>query len=396
MDYLFEISERLIAHASTDIQRPQLQKLSQGGRMIGLKGARGVGKSTLLLQFAKSFLRDKKKLYISLDDIAFADQRLTDFADTFVKLGGECLLLDEVHSYKGWARELKNIYDRYPGLQVLFTGSSMLQLSDGLPELSRRAVIHDLPALSFREYLLFETGISFELLSLEDILRDHQRLSKEIWQEIRPLQHFEAYLKGGCYPYFFENPETYDIRLRETVIRVIESDLLITTGISPSSMEKIKQLLYIISHSVPFKPNIDKLAERMQIGKNNLKAYFRYLDMAGITRSLFSAKKGISLLTKPEKVYLAHPNLMHSLNPGQVNAGTQRESFFLSQLAPLHTVTEPDKADFRVDDHYLFEIGGKNETPAQIKGESNAYLAVDGIETGFGNRIPLWLFGFLY
>ncbi|MCH8486709.1 MAG: AAA family ATPase [Candidatus Cyclonatronum sp.] len=396
MDYLFEISERLISHAPEAVVRNQLAQLSEGGRMIGIKGARGVGKSTLLLQFARMKLQDKKKIYVSLDDIAFAQQGLADFADAFVKRGGEYLLIDEVHSYSGWAREMKNIYDRYPGLHVLFTGSSMLQLSEGLGELSRRAVIYDLPGLSFREYIQFATGKTFDVIPLSSILSDHQQIAKTIWQEIRPLQHFEDYLRGGYYPYYFENPQTYDLRLRETVVRVIESDLLLTTGISPASMEKVKQLLHIISHSVPFKPNIDKLAERMQTGKNNLKAYFRYLDLAGLTRSLFSAKKGISLLTKPEKVYLSHPNIMHSLNPGEVNPGTQRESFLLSQLAPIHTVHEPDRGDFLVDRSLLLEVGGKNKTAAQISGEENAWLAIDGIETGYGNRIPLWLFGFLY
>ena len=396
MDYLFEISERLIENVPRKIIREPMQWLSRGDRMIGIKGARGVGKSTLLLQYASEKLQGRSKLYISLDDIEFAHRGLAQFADEFVKHGGEYLLVDEVHSYSGWAREMKNIYDRYPDLNIVFTGSSMLQLSEGLSQLSRRAVIFDLPGLSLREYIRFKTGIHFDPIRLDSLLQNHVAYAKKIWKSIRPLQHFNDYLKGGYYPYYFENPETYDLRLKETVIKVIESDLLITSGINKSNVEKIKQLLYIISHSVPFKPNIDKLSDRMQIGKNTLKAYLRYLDLAGITRSLFSEKKGISLLTKPEKVYLSHPNIMYCLNPGDVNTGTIRESFLLSQLSPDHTVYYPGKGDFLVDWEYLVEVGGKNKSGAQISGQKNAWLAVDGIETGMGNRIPLWLFGFLY
>ena len=395
MNEFFEISERLIEQAPSEIVREQADLFSGGGRMIGIKGARGVGKSTLLLQFAKEKLKNRRKLYISLDDILFAHRGLADFADEFVKLGGEYLLIDEVHSYSGWARELKNIYDRYSGLRVLFTGSSILQLSDGLNELSRRAVIYDLPGLSLREYIRFKTGIRFEPIPLEQILDNHVAIVKPIWKEIRPLQYFNEYLRGGYYPYYFEHPQTYDLRLKESVIKVIESDLLITSGITPGNMEKIKQLLYIISHSVPFKPNVDKLAGRMQVGRNTLKTYFRYLDIAGITRSLFSEKKGISLLTKPEKVYLHHPNLMYSLNPSDVNTGTARETFLLSQLANSQTIHYPGTGDFLVNRQHLIEVGGKNKTNTQIKNQKNAWLAIDGIETGMGNRIPLWLFGFL-
>jgi len=396
MNDLFELSERLIEQVPAAIVREKLELLSGGSRMIGIKGARGVGKSTLLLQFAKLNLRESKKLYVSLDDILFAERGLADVADEFVKLGGEYLLIDEVHSYSGWAKELKNIYDRYPGLNVIFTGSSILQLSDGLSELSRRAVIHDLPGLSLREYIHFQIGIRFDPVSLEQIFENHDAIAKTIWKQIRPLQYFNDYLRGGYYPYYFEDPPTYDLRLKESVIKVIESDLLITSGITSGNMEKIKQLLYIISHSVPFKPNVDKLAGRMQIGRNTLKTYFRYLDIAGITRSLFSEKKGISLLTKPEKVYLHHPNIMYSLNPADVNTGTVRETFLLSQLANSHTLHYPKTGDVLVDRQHLIKVGGKNKTEAQIKQQPNTWLAIDGIETGMGNRIPLWLFGFLY
>lgn len=396
MNDFFEISERLIEYTPTKFIREQINRLSDGGRMIGIKGGRGVGKSTLLLQFAKQKLKNKKKLYISLDDILFAERSLSDFADEYVKIGGEYLLIDEVHSYNGWAKELKNIYDRYPDLHVVFTGSSMLQLSDGLSELSRRVVMYDLSGLSLREFIHFQTGIRFESVSLEELLENHMAIAKSIWKEIKPLQFFKEYLRAGYYPYYFEHPQTYNLRVKESVIKVIESDMLIATGINMGNMEKIKQLLYIISHSVPFKPNIEKLSSRMHIGKNTLKSYFRYLDMAGITRSLYNEKKGISLLTKPAKVYLSHPNVMYSLNPQDVNIGTIRESFLLSQLASLHTLHYPATGDVMIDRKYLIEVGGKNKTDAQIRDQKHSWLAIDDIESGMGNRIPLWLFGFLY
>ena len=291
----------------------------------------------------------EKKLYVSLDDIEFSNRSLVSLADEFVKLGGEYLLLDEVHSYANWAQEIKNLHDRYPDLQVLFTGSSMLQLNEGTHDLSRRAAFYELQGLSLREYIQFSTGIEFSTVTLTDIFEHHEALARGIWKKIKPLQYFNEYLRGGYYPFYFEHKPTYEIRLRETITKVIESDLLIATGISADNMKKVKLLLHIISQSVPFQPNIDKLAERMGIGKNTLKDYFRYLEIAGLTRSLFTQKKGVTRLTKPEKVYLRHPNLMYSLNPADVNMGSARESFLLSQLPEKHEVHYPEKGDFLID-----------------------------------------------
>ncbi|MCH8568886.1 MAG: AAA family ATPase [Balneolales bacterium] len=395
-DLLFEISGRLVENTPLKITRELITRIRDSGRLTGIKGARGVGKTTLLLQYAKQHLKGKKYLYVSLDDILFSEIRLTDFADDYVKMGGQFLLLDEVHSYSGWAKEIKNIFDRYTELNIVFTGSSMIQLSEGLPELSRRAVILDMPGLSLREYIQFSRGINFEAHNIVDILYKHTSITPEIWKKIKPIEVFNEYLKSGYYPYYFEHPETYDLRLKETVIKVLESDLLITAGISYTNVDKLKKLLYIISHSVPFKPNIDKLSSRLGIGKNTLKQYLKYLDMASITSSLFSAKKGISMLTKPEKIYLHHPNIAFSLAPDQVQIGTLRESFLLNQLTQKHTVRYPESGDFWVDDTWLIEVGGKNKNSSQLEGYEKGWLAVDGIESGRENRVPLWLFGFLY
>lgn len=396
MEQIFEISERRIQSVSESIIRSQMNWLLKGDRMIGITGARGAGKTTLLLQFAKIHLSDKKRLYVSLDDILFADKNLVELADDFVKIGGEYLLLDEVHSYQGWARSIKNIYDRYPELNIIFTGSSMLHLSEGLPELSRRVVLRELHGLSLREFIRFSRGMAFDVLTLDDILANHQDLAREVWKKIKPLEVFQEYLKSGYYPYYFEARESYDIRLRETINKVLESDLVLLTGISQANSEKLKRLLYVISQSVPFTPNIDKLASRLGMGKNTLKTYLKYLDMAGITTSLYSQKKGISALTKPEKIYLRHPNLMYALDAKSVQKGSLRESFFLSQLTPSHLIQYPVKGDFLIDENLLFEIGGRKKSDKQIQDHPNAWIAADDIETGLGNKIPLWLFGFLY
>lgn len=396
MKHLIELSERLIESVSSEIIRDQIKWLSKPDRLIGIKGARGAGKSTLLLQFARLHINSRKRLYVSLDDILFSDKKITDLADEFVKLGGEYLLLDEVHHYKNWPQEIKNIYDRYPSLNVIFTGSSILHLSKGASTLSRRAVMHDLPGLSFREYLIFSRGVSFPIVTLDELLNNHIELAKPIWKKIKPLEAFNEYLATGYYPYFIENPGTYDLKLRESLMKVLESDLPYVTQMDYANLDKIKQLLYIISQSVPFKPNIERLSEKLHVGKNTLKLYLKYLNDASMINTLYSSKKGMTLLTKPEKIYLHHPNLMSCLAANRADVGNMRESFFLNQVVYLHKVQYPDQADFLVDDKWLFEIGGKNKGKKQIQGHANSYLALDGIETGYGNTIPLWLFGFLY
>jgi hypothetical protein len=396
MTRLVELSERLIESVTLHIIRDQLKWLTRPDRLIGIKGARGAGKSTLLLQFARLNVHSKRRLYVSLDDIIFSEKKLTELADEFVKLGGEYLLLDEVHHYKNWPQEIKNIVDRYPSLHVIFTGSSILHLSKGASVLSRRAVVHDLPGLSFREYLKFARGCSFPVLSLEELLNNHIELAKPIWKKIKPLEAFNEYLVTGYYPYFIENPGTYDLKLRESLMKVLESDLPYVTQMEYANLDKIKQLLYIISQSVPFKPNIERLSEKMHVGKNTLKLYLKYLNDASIINTLYSSKKGVTLLTKPEKIYLHHPNLMSCLAAERADVGHMRESFFLNQVKYLYPVQYPEQADFLVNHKWLFEIGGKNKKKKQIQGHDDAFLALDGIETGYANTIPLWLFGFLY
>jgi hypothetical protein len=396
MNILQEISDKLKAAVKTDFVRKIMDNLDEPDRLIGIKGSRGVGKTTLLLQYLKLRLNDKNALYISLDDLYFTENTFLDTADTFVKNGGTHILVDEVHHYENWAKELKNAYDRYPELKIIFTGSSMLRMESSRGDLSRRAVIYSMQGLSLREYILYTEKVEFPVFTLAQVLEDHRNLAETVWTRIKPIRKFNEYLQFGYFPFASENVNTYHLRLKEIVNVVLEADLPYMAEIDYSKIDKIKQLLYIISRSVPFKPNIIKLAERTGIARNTLKNYLHYLEEAGLIHLLYSSARGISMLTKPEKIYLSNPNLLFALGSSLADKGNLRETFLINQLSAGHTLHYPKQGDFIVDEKYLFEVGGKNKSPDQIRGIKNAYLVLDEIESGTGNIIPLWLFGFLY
>lgn len=396
MDILYEISAKLKSSVKVDFVRKIIEKFNEPDRMVGIKGARGVGKTTLLLQYMKLNQNDHETLYISLDDLYFTENSFLDTADAFVKNGGSVLLVDEVHHYENWAKELKNAYDRYPELKIIFTGSSMLRMESSQGDLSRRAVIYSMQGLSLREYIQYSGGPEFPVFSLPQILDDHQHMAEMVWTRIKPIQKFNEYLQYGYFPFASENRTTYPLRLKEIINVILEADLPYMAEIDYSKIDKIKQLLYIISRSVPFKPNIIKLAERTGIARNTLKNYLHYLADAGLILMIYTNSKGISMLTKPEKIYMSNPNLLFALGDPGMNKGNVRETFFVNQLSVDHSVKYPKQGDFMIDDKYIFEIGGKNKDQSQIKDIENAFLALDDLESGSLNRIPLWLFGFLY
>ncbi|OQX79378.1 MAG: AAA family ATPase [Bacteroidetes bacterium 4484_249] len=374
-----------------------INEVDWSNRLIGIKGARGVGKTTLLLQYIKQNHKlDSSVIYASLDNLYFQNNTLVDFTENFVQTGGKYLYLDEVHRYKNWGIELKNIYDDYPELKIVFTSSSILELRKARADLSRRAVMYEMPGLSLREFLKFEAGFDLPVFSIKDIINNHLDIATDFIGQFRPLQYFQEYLKYGYYPYYLENKKSFYQKLEETVQTVLDVDIPQFQEIQITHIKKLKKLLFVISNSSPFKPNIQKLSEKIEISRNTLKTYLNYLEEGRIINQLESSTKGIAVLQKPEKIYLHDTNLIYVLSPDKLETGNLRETFFFNQVNVANKIVSSKFADFLVNDKYTFEIGGKTKSSKQIAGISDAYIVKDNMEIGTDNKIPLWLFGFLY
>ena len=391
MDLLIEIHRQRLKWTDTTFVRSLVNRIDWNARLIGIKGSRGVGKTTLMLQYIKqNYGNSTDVLYVSLDNIWFTNHKMSDLVDDFVKRGGKYLFLDEVHKYPSWAQEIKNVYDNYPQLSIVFTGSSLLEI------LNARADIYHLPGLSFREYMEMFHGIRLPTCSLPDILERHSGISDEVLSLFRPLQYFDDYLREGYYPFYAENPKRFPIRLEETVNMILEIELPLLRHVDYAYVHRIKQLLQIISQSTPFIPNVSKLAERIGVSRTTLTAYLKYLEETELLISLYKDSRGISALQKPEKIYLGNTNLMYVLNTENVNKGNLRETFFANQVQYGHVLQYSDASDFLVDGKFTFEIGGKQKSRKQIEGLEYAFVVSDDIEYGSGKRIPLWMFGLLY
>ena len=397
MEELLIKSVNKIENIDTDFTRFLFGKINWKRRLIGVKGARGTGKTTLLLQYIKKTYGDSEEvLYVSMDDIYFSENKLVNLADTFVKFGGKYLFLDEVHKYPSWSREIKNIYDDYPDLQVVFTGSSILEIDKGESDLSRRAVIYELPVLSLREYINIKYGIKIQTYSLCEMLDNHRSIASEINKKIKPVKEFSNYNYNGAYPFFKEAEHEYLSHIERIINLTLETDLPAFTAIEYSSIIKLKQLLLVISESVPFQPNITKLSLKIGVTRDSLIKYLFYLEKAHLISLLRSNTKGVSKMAKPEKIFMNNSNLLYALQPKFANTGTILETFFHSQVSVKHKISLPKTGDFIVDEKFVFEIGGKNKTRKQIADLPNAYIVSDNIEYGIKNKIPIWLFGFLY
>ena len=398
MEELFNRYQRISQKIQTDFVRSFMQEVNWNARLIGIKGARGVGKTTLILQYLKINFTDNRALtlYVSLDSFAFRGKTLLGLADEFVRNGGKHLFLDEVHKYPNWAQELKNIYDDYSELQIVFTGSSLLEILNSRADLSRRVVIYHMQGLSFREFIMLETGIFFAPLTLESILKDHLHLAGLINAKIKVFPHFEKYLKQGYYPFYREELDLYEHRVEEVINMMLEIELPLLRGMDIGLVPKIKQLLVIISESVPFVPNIVNLSQKIEIHRTTLMSYLFYLQELGLTYHLLKEARGSVRLQKPAKIYLENTNLMYVLSSFSANRGNVRETFFANQVGYKHKISYHEKTDFLVDNTYAFEIGGKDKSKKQITGIENAYIVSDEIEYGYQNKIPIWLFGFLY
>jgi predicted AAA+ superfamily ATPase len=365
-------------------------------RFIGIKGSRGVGKTTLLLQYIRlNFKPDKSVLYVSLDNLYFLENTLYNLVSDFYKKGGLFIAVDEVHKYPNWAIEIKNIYDDMPHLRLVFTGSSLLHIQQSKADLSRRVVIYSMPGLSFREFLQFETKINLETYTLKEIVTNHITIAIAITQKVKPLHYFEDYLNYGYYPFYIENKKSFHQKLSEILLTVLEVDIPQYASIQVSNTIMLKKLLAVISHSVPFKPNMNAISERTGISLNTMKNYLKLLNDAQLLQLLYVEDKGINSLGKPEKIYLNNTNLMFNLVK-ESETGNRRETFFFNQLNYKNTVFASKNVDFKVDGIYEFELGGRNKKKKQIKELESAFIVKDDIEIGADLNIPLWLFGFLY
>jgi len=389
MESLFEYSNKLISETNIDFIRYKFIRINWNNRFLGIIGPRGVGKTTMILQYIKKNLPVNQTLYVTAEDFYFAKNSLLDLADKFAKRGGKYLFIDEIHKYSDWSRELKLIYDYHKNLSVVFTGSSVLDIKKGNADLSRRAVMYTMQGLSFREYLMLFHKIQTPELSLDQIL-NHDVLTPEI---LHPLPLFEDYLKRGYYPFAIE--DDFDLKLQQVVNQTLETDIPMYADMNISTGRKLKQLLAIVAESVPFKPNMSKIAEMLSISRNNIADYLLYMEEAGMVAQLRSNTEGVRALGKVDKVYLDNTNLIFSLAKENQNIGNIRETFFLNQLSVNHKVTSSNLADFKIGE-IDFEIGGKSKGLKQIEKAEKGFVVKDNLERGFLNTIPLWHFGLMY
>ncbi|MBO7587433.1 MAG: AAA family ATPase [Bacteroidales bacterium] len=393
---LFNNYHRKIAKIDLRFKRYLYSQINWKSRMIGIKGPRGVGKTTMLLQHILENYEDiDQTLYASLDDLWFSSHTLVELVDWANRHGIMRLYLDEVHRYEQWSVNLKNIYDNYPDMSIVYTSSSLLVMDNAKVDLSRRQTIYTLYGMSFREYLVFENALNLDPIPFNELIRNHVPHAMTITGTIKVAPLFEVYLRHGYYPFYRESIEDFPSRLRETVSVVIDSDLPAVENVSFETLQKVKRLLMIICERVPFKPNMSRLWKQLDTN-NELGLRMLYaLDKAQILGLLTSRTKSYKHFYKPDKIYLGNPNLMHVLCP-HVDKGNERETFFYSQLRVANEVKYPAQGDFLVNDKYLFEVGGSSKTFDQIADVPDSFLAVDDTEVGHGNRIPLWMFGLLY
>lgn len=390
MELLKQLSDSAIKSTDTRFLRYMYHLVPWENRMTAIVGPRGVGKTTLLLQYIKLHLSTKDALYVSAESIYFANHTLFDTAMRFSQYGGRHLFVDEVHKYKGWATELKMIYDNLPALQVVFTGSSVLDIYKGTADLSRRVLVYQMQGLSFREFLNMRFGTDIPAYSLQQIV-DHEVVLPQ--QIEHPLALFDEYIHHGYYPFF--NDYGYEMRLGQIVSMTLEADIPQYANYSIAVSTKLKELMQVIADSVPFKPNMSTIATAVKVDRNKLPDYFDLMGRAGLISLLREPTKGVRVLGKVEKVYLDNTNLAFALTTSEPDKGNLRETFFFNQMRVNNSVFNSPVSDFLIDGR-TFEIGGRNKGQKQIAEAEDGYVVKDGIETGFGNVVPLWCFGMNY
>lgn len=389
MERLYEFFYRKLKNTPVEFFRYKYNQIKWESRAFGLVGPRGVGKSTMLLQYIKQNLDTEDTLYVSADNLYFAEHKLVDLADRFVKMGGKHLFIDEIHKYEGWSRELKQIYDSYDDLQIVISGSSILDIYKGMADLSRRMPIYEMQGLSFREYLRLFHGIDVPVYSLKDILT-HKAVISGVEH---PLPLFHDYLKRGYYP--FGRDAEFEIELMQVINLTMEIDIPMHIKTNISVGRKLKSLIMVVSKSVPFKPVMQKLADVTGISRNDIPDYLIYMERAGMISQLRNATGGLRGLGKVEKLYLDNTNLIYTLAPERADIGNVRETFFMNQTRVCNDVRSSDISDFEIDGK-VFEIGGRKKGQKQIESADDGYIVKDDIESGYANVIPLWAFGLNY
>lgn len=402
MDYtdiqpLLNTFHRKLAATDLKFKRYLHGQINWDVRLLGIKGARGVGKTTMLLQHIKETAGNLDEVfYVSLDNMWFQTHSILELVEFLYTRGVTRIYFDEVHKYPNWTVLLKNLYDNYPDLHIVYTGSAMLAIDHSKSDLSRRQSLYTLHGLSFREYLEYEGFLSMQPVTLGELLENHIGYAMEITSKIKVLKHFGQYLDSGYYPYYKEAGKDYLMRIGEVSQLVIDSDIpAVEETITYTTRQKIKKLLMVIAENVPLEPNISKLAASLESTRDQTLKMLYWLDRAALLRLLTDKTKDYKHLTGPKKIYLDNTNLMNALGC-KISKGTQRETFFANQAGAVSSLLMPKQGDFLADGKYLFEVGGQQKTFNQIADQPDSYLAIDDIEVGNGNRIPLWLFGCLY
>ncbi len=393
---LITVYHRKLAETSLNFKRSLYYSINWNVRMLGIKGEKGVGKTTLILQHIKeTFDNPDDALYVSMDNLWFKTHSIMDLVEHLYSKGVYFLFMDEIHKCPDWTSILKNLYDNFPRLHIVYTGSSMLRIDNSRVDLSRRQTLYKLNNLSFREYLEYEGIASFNPHSLEDILKNHVKYAMEITSKVKVLKYFEDYLSHGMYPFYKESNTDYHIRLSEAVTQTLESDIPAVEDVTFETVQKTEKLLMIIAESVPFVPNVNRLCEALGTTRDSCLKMLYALDRAGVLCILTAELKNYKKLVSPDKIFLGNPNIMIALG-GKTEIGTIRETIFANQVGATNALQYPKKGDFFACRKYLFEVGGAGKSFEQIKDEPDSFLAVDDTEIGIGSRIPLWLFGFLY
>lgn len=388
MERLQATFDKLLRETTSTFHRYIYDRIDWNTRIVGLLGPRGVGKTTMVLQYIKENLPRKETLYVVAEDLYFANHTLVDLADAFARTGGKYLIIDEIHKYKGWSRELKLIYDYHSELHVFFTGSSILDIYKGISDLSRRVLTYEMQGLSYREYLSLFHQIELPVYSIQQILNQEVELP----QGFLPLQHFSDYLQRGYYPFRDNNFERYIMNVVNTTLEV---DIAQYADLTPATIRKLKRLLAIIAQAAPFKPNFTQIGGQLEVSRNNIADLCAWLEKAGLIGQLRDSTGGIQGLGKVDKVYLDNATLIYVLGSKSTEIGTIRETFFYNQMRVMTDVISSRISDFEIDGK-TFEVGGKKKKQKQIQNAEQGYVVKDDIETGYGNIIPLWQFGLTY